>query len=99
MDLFGHKRRIAQLEESLATQQRLFDIQQIGWTGMEDRYRILATDVKVIQRAIGKIIAKLDPNYHVDELDKDRKAASDKLGDQVIARLKGEYAASNPTGS
>ena len=49
MDLFGRKRRIAQLEDSLATQQRLFNIQQEGWRASEDRIKILeASELKLM---------------------------------------------------
>lgn len=46
-------------------------------------------------RALGRVIAKLDPNYGLDELDPRRKADSDNLGDQIIKKLKAEQAASN----
>ena len=49
MDLFGRKRRIAQLEDSLATQQRLFNIQQEGWRASEDRIKLLeASELKLM---------------------------------------------------
>lgn len=45
--------------------------------------------------ALGRIIAKLDPNYGIPEDDKARRAASDMLGEQVIKKLEGEFKASN----
>lgn len=52
-------------------------------------------NVGLHDRALGRIIAKLDPNYGLDELDPRRKAESDALGDAVIKKLKAEHAASN----
>lgn len=90
MDLFGRK-RIAQLEESLATQQRLFNIQQQGWRNMEDRYHQLIDAILFHNRALGRVIAKLDPNYGIPENDPSRVAESDRIGDAVIAKLLGEH--------
>lgn len=45
--------------------------------------------------ALGRIIAKLDPNYGIPEDDKARRSASDLLGQQVITKLEGEFKASN----
>lgn len=95
MDLFG-KRRIAQLEDALETQKRLFDIQQQGWREMESRYRILHSHLAVTNRGIGRLIAKLDPLYAADELNRDRKAESDKIGNAVLSRLMSEHKLSNP---
>lgn len=61
-----------------------------------DHNRNLHDDLHVLNRAFGRIIAKIDPLIVVDETDPTRKAASDAIGDAVIARLKGEMRASNP---
>lgn len=97
MDLFGRK-RIAELEESLATQQRLFDIQQMSWKEMELRYDKLLTELRTYQRAMGRIIGKLDPAFTDDPHDPAVKARSDAIGEAVIARLRGEVIESNKYG-
>lgn len=47
-------------------------------------------NVYIIHQALGRIIAKLDPMYAINEFDPQRKAASDKIGEEVIKRLKAE---------
>lgn len=99
MDLFGRK-RIAQLEDSLATQKRIFEIQQLGWRDMEARYSQLNTKISILNRAMGRIIAKIDPTYAQDEIaNPSRKTESDRIGDEVMRKLIGEHVASNRTGS
>lgn len=53
--------------------------------------------VSAITPGLGRVIAKLDPMYAKDELDPIRKAESDKLGEEVIQRLKAEDAARRHT--
>jgi len=65
---------------------------------IQQRLSSLKQDLKVTNRAIGRIIAKVDPMYAVDEADPLRKAASDALGDDIIAKLLGEHKASNSYG-
>ena len=57
-----------------------------------NRYR------QVTNRAFGRIIAKIDPMYGKDELSKERIAESDRIGDEVMARLIGEHIESNKLG-
>lgn len=55
----------------------------------------LRVAVDVQNLAMGRIIAKLDPAFATPHDDPDRKAESDRLGEEAIRRIKGEYAASN----
>jgi len=52
-------------------------------------------ELKVTNRAIGRIIAKVDPLSAIPEDNNARRAASDKLSDEIIAKLTGEVQASN----
>jgi hypothetical protein len=45
-------------------------------------------------RGMGRLLAKLDPLYGKDELDPDRRAASDKLSNEIIKKLIAEHIAS-----
>jgi hypothetical protein len=56
-------------------------------------YKLTTTNA-VNNLAIGRIIAKKEHYFGVPEDDPKRKAASDKLGEQVIKRLEGEFLAS-----
>ena len=49
--------------------------------------------LKILYTGIGRIIAKIDPEYSRDELDPKRKAESDKIGEQVMNKLIGEHLA------
>lgn len=51
MNLFG-KRRIAQLEESLAQKDRLFIIQQKGWAETEAKLRVAQNQIEYLVRTI-----------------------------------------------
>ncbi len=53
--------------------------------------------VSAITPGLGRVIAKLDPMYGKDELDPQRRADSQALGEQVIAKLKAEDAARRHT--
>jgi hypothetical protein len=55
-------------------------------------------DIAVQSRALGRVIAKIDPLIAVPEDDpkSPRRAESDAIGDAVIKRLMGEFKASNP---
>ena len=46
--------------------------------------------------ALARIIAKLDPLYGIPEDDPRRKAASDEIGNTIIAKLRGEIEARKP---
>lgn len=57
----------------------------------------VANNVSAFGPGLGRIIAKLDPDYAKDELDPARRAASDKLSDETIRRLQGEALARDHT--
>lgn len=40
--------------------------------------------------AMGRLVAKLDPTYNVDEMNPDRRKASDAIGESVMNRLRAE---------
>ena len=46
-------------------------------------------------RGMGRLLAKLDPLFGVDELDPERKADSDRIGQDIIRKLIAEHVASN----
>jgi len=50
----------------------------------------LTDGLQVHNLALGRIIAKLDPLFGVPEDDPARKAASNKLSNDIIAKLKAE---------
>lgn len=49
--------------------------------------------IAVHNMAVARLIAKLDPMYGKSELDSDRKAASDKIGAEVMQRIIGDFQA------
>lgn len=60
--------------------------------------RDIRHNISVTNRAIGRLIAKVEPAYGVDELSPERQAASAKLGDEIIKKLSGEVFESNKYG-
>lgn len=48
------------------------------------------SETRAISSALGRIVAKLDPTFVKSEFDQDRKAESDRLGEEAIKRLKAE---------
>lgn len=52
--------------------------------------------LKILYSGIGRIIAKVDPNYARDEINPERKAESDKLGAEAMKKLIAEHLARNP---
>lgn len=60
-------------------------------TGLRGEISAMRTEIKVSNRALGRVIAKIDPIFLVPEDDPVRKAASDAAGDAVIAKLLGEH--------
>ena len=84
----------------------------MNWLGISDLFRSISdhtayqdrefqkilNQIAVHNRALGRIIAKVDPQYNRSEFDPERRAESDKLADEVIARLHAEHKASNPYG-
>src|SRR5882757_2573158 len=49
--------------------------------------------IEPISIAVGRLLAKTDPNYFIDELDPSRRAASDDIGRKAMARIMAEAAA------
>jgi hypothetical protein len=47
--------------------------------------------IAAIGSGLGRIIAKFDPLYAQDELDPERRKASDEIGDKVMAKLTAEH--------
>lgn len=60
-----------------------------------DISRVLV-QVNTLTPGIGRIIAKLEPGFTVDEQDPARKAKSDRLAKETIRRLEAEAAAREP---
>lgn len=52
MDLTGRKRRIQQLEESLADKERLTNIQQLGWKETEAKLTAAKNQIEYLVRTI-----------------------------------------------
>ena len=50
----------------------------------------LNTQIGIHNRALARVIAKLDPLYGDDEISPGRRAESDKIGELVLAKLRGE---------
>lgn len=51
----------------------------------------------VANRGMARLVAKLDPEYNKSELTAERRAESDRIGDEVMKKLLAEYKASNPS--
>lgn len=64
---------------------------------VSDRNEInaLKGQITAANRGMGRLIAKLDPNYGRDELDPAVRAESDRISDAVIRRLIAEHVESN----
>lgn len=65
-------------------------------TGLRGEVARIHHQHEIHNRALGRIIAKLDPTYASSEFDPARKAASDAAGAEVINRIKGEMLYSDP---
>ena len=78
------------LSEIAATKRAALEIRELGRDLHDARLKL---DIQ--SRAMGRIISKLDPIYRISEHDPARKAESDKIADEVIAKLYAEHAASN----
>ena len=90
-DIFGRK-RIAQLEEANRNLNRRLE----QWENdLGPKLEKALKHTAVYDRAVGRIIAKLDPMYGRDEADPVRKAESDRISDEAIGRIYAEHAASN----
>lgn len=73
-------------EKQYMIHEALLDSREI----LYNNFRNIYSDVAVHNRALARIIAKLDPMYGVSEFDPARKAASDEIGERVMERLKAE---------
>lgn len=85
------------LQEYLGINSILTHLLDIRENRLNDRKLLnkLEREIQIRDRMLGRIIAKLDPNYIGDEADPLRKAESDRLSDEVIKRLYAEHEASN----
>jgi hypothetical protein len=86
-------------QDSIRTWRRIYDIQQdINQLKNEfSRHSNVITsklteESKITNLILARLVAKLDPLYAKSEDDPVRKAASDKLSDEVIAKLRAEHA-------
>jgi hypothetical protein len=61
---------------------------------LERKLDALHDRLSVTDRAIGRLVAKLDPTFAQSEFDPARKAESDRIGDEVMRKLIGEHLAS-----
>lgn len=61
-----------------------------------ERLGKVQTQISAITPGLGRIIAKLDPNFASPEIDPWRKAESDAIGEMVERRLRAEAAARAP---
>lgn len=59
------------------------------------RFNATYGQIIAANRGMGRLLAKLDPQYAQDELDPDRKRKSDDIADQVIRKLIAEHVESN----
>ena len=84
-----HKLGLDKIQEAIIGQS--YDILNI-----HNQLRQLRSEKAVDTLAIGRLIAILNPIFAVDEADPKRKAASDEIGNRIIARIKVEYAATAP---
>ena len=58
-----------------------------------NRMRRLQQDVdqlKTILPALGRILAKLDPDYSTSDIDPAKRAESDRIGEEAIRRIHAE---------
>ena len=81
-DIFNRK-RVAELERENANLKRRL----AAWEDNDATLRRFTASTKPLTLSIARLIAKIDPLYAVDESDPIRRAASDKLGDDVIRKL------------
>lgn len=66
-----------------------------GLRGEMAALKSLKSEIQIHNRSLARVIAKLDPMFGEDEISPERKAASDKLTEQVMRKLIGEHLASN----
>lgn len=63
---------------------------------LEQWEEFLAPQLIGANRAMGRLIAKLDPEYGRSEFDPQRKRESDELSDQIIRKMIAEHTVSKP---
>lgn len=66
-------------------------------SGLRGEIGAIRTQISVMNLAMGRVIAKIDPAFVTPEDDPVRKAASDAAGQAVIEKLLGEDHYSNRT--
>jgi regulator of replication initiation timing len=69
-----------------------------GLRGEIGALKSLKTEVGIHNRALSRVIAKLDPMFAEDEMSPARKAESDKITEMVMRKLIGEHLASRVPG-
>ena len=70
-------------------------IQNLDTDNVLKTINVVSMQIGIHNRALGRVIAKLDPLFVTDEMDPNRKAESDRLGQEAIKRIIGEYKSSN----
>jgi len=63
----------------------------IGVRGELASLKMLKTEIAVHNKALARMIAKLDPVFGRDELSPKRKAESDKIADDIMNKLLSEH--------
>lgn len=69
-----------------------------GVRGELTALKALRTEIAVHNKALGRMIAKLDPIFALDEQSPARKADSERIAEEVIRKLRGEYTATKVAG-
>ena len=75
--------------DDLLNQVHLYQTQTIS---AETTIRKLDEANRVLLAGLGRVVAKLDPNYGMDDHDPKRKAESDEIGSRAIKKMMGENA-------
>lgn len=57
---------------------------------------LLHTSLQVQSVIIARLVAKVDPQYLRDPFDPTYHAESDRIGEEVIAKIRAEFTSSNP---
>jgi hypothetical protein len=70
-------------------------------TTIENRnsYLSLQTEIRIIQLAHARIIAKIDPAFNMDMCSPEAKAQSEAIGKQVLAKIIAEHKISGRYGA
>ena len=62
-------------------------------------YLHLEDEIKIIQLAHARIIAKIDPAFNRDMTSPEARAQSDKIAEEVLKKLISEHKFNNPDGA